>query len=103
MGVVQSDFTLVTILAEFGFAIVAVVGLAYFIYYIWNFISDEIDPKIEEMHIQLIRVIDQVRMLDQDLIRLQEKVNVVLEYRERQQFLDDAEEKVKNEKRKTKR
>ena len=55
------------------------------------------------MHLQLIRVIDQVRMLDQDLIRLQEKVNVVLEYRERQQFLDDAEEKVKNEKRKTKR
>ena len=103
MDVVHSDFTLVTILAEFGFAIVAVVGLAYFIYYIWNFISDEIDPKIEEMHIQLIRVIDQVRMLDQDLIRLQEKVNVVLEYRERQQFLDDAEEKVKNEKRKTKR
>ena len=103
MEVVQSDFTLVTILAEFGFAIVAVVGLAYFIYYIWNFISDEIDPKIEEMHMQLIRVIDQVRMLDQDLIRLQEKVNVVLEYRERQQFLDDAEEKVKNEKRKTKR
>ena len=103
MDVVQSDFTLVTILAEFGFAIVAVVGLAYFIYYIWNFISDEIDPKIEEMHMQLIRVIDQVRMLDQDLIRLQEKVNVVLEYRERQQFLDDAEEKVKNEKRKTKR
>ena len=103
MEVVQSDFTLVTILAEFGFAIVAVVGLAYFIYYIWYFISDEIDPKIEEMHLQLIRVIDQVRMLDQDLIRLQEKVNVVLEYRERQQFLDDAEEKVKNEKRKTKR
>ena len=103
MEVVQSDFTLVTILAEFGFAIVAVVGLAYFIYYIWNFISDEIDPKIEEMHLQLIRVIDQVRMLYQDLIRLQEKVNVVLEYRERQQFLDDAEEKVKNEKRKTKR
>ena len=103
MEVVQSDFTLVTILAEFGFVIVAVVGLAYFIYYIWNFISDEIDPKLEEMHLQLIRVIDQVRMLDQDLIRLQEKVNVVLEYRERQQFLDDAEEKVKNEKRKTKR
>ena len=62
----------------FGFAITAVIGLAYFIYYIWNFISTEIDPKIEKMHFQLIRVIDQVRMLDNDLIRLQEKVNVVL-------------------------
>ena len=42
---------------------------------------------------ELIRVIDQFRMLDQDLIRLQQKVNVVLEYRERQQVLEDAKEK----------
>ena len=42
---------------------------------------------------QLIRVIDQFRMLDQDLIRLQQKVNVVLEYRERQAVLEDAKEK----------
>ena len=32
-------------------------------------------------------------MLDQDMIRLQEKVNTVLEYRERQEILQDAEEK----------
>lgn len=82
MEVTQSEFTIVQVLAEFGFAITAVIGLAYFIYYIWNFISKEIDPKIEEMHMQLIRVIDQVRMLDQDLIRLKEKVDVVLEYKE---------------------
>ena len=37
------------------------------------------------MHFQLIRVIDQMRMLDQDLIRLQQKVDVVLEYRENEQ------------------
>ena len=34
------------------------------------------------MHMQLIRVIDQMRMLDQDLIRLQQKVDTVLEYKE---------------------
>ena len=34
------------------------------------------------MHFALIKVIDQVRMLDQDLIRLQQKVNVVLEMKE---------------------
>ena len=45
------------------------------------------------MHMELIRVIDQFRMLDQDLIRLQQKVNVVLEYRARQEVLKDAEEK----------
>ena len=85
MELVESDFTLVQILAEFGFAITAVIGLAYFVYYMWNLVSEKIDPKIEEMHIQLIRVIDQVRMLDNDLIRLQEKVNVVLEYKENEQ------------------
>ena len=85
MEVTQSEFTIVQVLAEFGFAITAVIGLAYFIYYIWNFISKEVDPKVEEMHIQLIRVIDQVRMLDQDLIRLQEKVNVVCK-KSRSQF-----------------
>ena len=45
------------------------------------------------MHFALIRLIDQVRMLDQDMIRLQQKVNVVLEYRERQKVIDDVEEK----------
>ena len=44
------------------------------------------------MHMSLIRLIDQVRMLDQDMIRLQEKIKVVLEYRERQELLDEKRE-----------
>lgn len=83
---------IVTILAEFGFAITAVIGLGYFIWWIWTFVSNNIDPKIEEMHLQLIRVIDQVRMLDNDLIRLQEKVNVVLEYKENERKKETEEE-----------
>ena len=78
---------------DFGFPVVAVVGLGYFIYYVWKYINTEIKPALGEMHMQLIRVIDQFRMLDQDLIRLQQKVNVVLEYRERQAVLEDAKEK----------
>ena len=39
----------VTILAEFGFAITAVIGLGYFIWWIWTFVSTNIDPKIEEI------------------------------------------------------
>ena len=69
-------------ISDYGFPTVAVVGLGYFVYYIWTFVSNELEPKIEEMHMQLIRVIDQVRMLDNDLIRLQQKVDVVLEYKE---------------------
>ena len=70
------------IISEYGFPTVMVVGLGYFVYFVYNFIQEEIDPQIEKMHFALIRVIDQTRMLDQDLIRLQQKVNVVLEYKE---------------------
>tara|TARA_A100001388_G_scaffold247394_1_gene206919 strand:+ start:2843 stop:3145 length:303 start_codon:yes stop_codon:yes gene_type:complete len=81
------------LIADFGFPVVAVVGLGYFIYYVWKYINNDIKPELSKMHMELIRVIDQFRMLDQDLIRLQQKVNVVLEYRERQQVLEDAKEK----------
>ena len=74
---------------DYGFPAVAVVGLGYFVYYIWTFVSNELEPKIEEMHMQLIRVIDQVRMLDNDLIRLQQKVDTVLEYKENERKKDE--------------
>ena len=46
------------------------------------FVGEKLEPEIEKMHFQLIKVIDQTRMLDQDLIRLQQKVDVVLEMKE---------------------
>jgi hypothetical protein len=70
------------LISEYGFPIVMMVGLGYFIYYIWWFVGEKLEPEIEKQHFALIRVIDQVRMLDQDLIRLQQKVDVVLEYKE---------------------
>ena len=80
--VVNTDPTLVTILNDYGFPIVMMVGLGYFIYYIWWFVGNKLEPEIEKQHYALIKVIDQIRMLDQDLIRLQQKVDVVLEYKE---------------------
>lgn len=81
------------LISEYGFPIVMMVGLGYFIYFIWSFIGEHIDPALEEMHMALIRVIDKTRMLDQDMIRLQQKVNVVLEYRAREEVLQEAKEK----------
>lgn len=76
---------------QYGFPIVAMVGLGYFIYFIWTFIGEHIDPALHDMHIALIRVIDKTRMLDQDMIRLQQKVNVVLEYRSVQKIIEQAD------------
>jgi hypothetical protein len=78
---------------EFGFPIVMAVGMGYFIYYVWKFVITELNPKLATMHMALIKVIDQTRMLDQDMIRLQQKVNVVLTYKDQQDIIEDAEEK----------
>ena len=83
------------LIEQYGFTTVAIVGMAYFVFYVWKFINEELDPKLEEMHMGLIRLIDQIRMLDQDMIRLQEKVKVVLEYRERQKQLNEKKDEKK--------
>jgi len=87
------------LIGDYGFPIVMMVGLGYFIYFIWSFIGEHIDPALEEMHMALIRVIDKTRMLDQDMIRLQQKVNVVLEYRARDKLKEEILEKSRREKR----
>ena len=89
------------LIAEFGFQVVMAVGMGYFIFYIWQFISNNIQPEIDAMHLALIKCIDQNRMLDNDMIRLQQKVKVVLEYREKdkmQEEIQEQAEKISNEK-----
>jgi hypothetical protein len=81
---------IVNAINDYGFPVVMSVGLGYFVYYIWWFIGEHIDPALEEMHMALIKVIDKTRMLDQDLIRLQQKVNVVLEYKAKEKIIKDA-------------
>ena len=68
--------------SEYGFPIVSAVGLLYMIYYIWNFITNNIKSKLAEANITLIALIDRVRMLDNDIIRLQQKLDTVIEIRE---------------------
>jgi len=67
---------------EYGFPIVATVGLLYMIHFIWNFITNNIKAKLAEASVTLIALIDRVRMLDNDIIRLQQKLDTVIEMRE---------------------
>ena len=74
---------IVKIVSEFGFPIVMVAGLGYFVYFVWQTITNKIDPAVQEMKVTIIRLTDQLRLLDQDMIRLQQKVNTVLELNEK--------------------
>ena len=86
---------IVLLIEKFGFTTVMVVGLGYFVYYVWITITKIVEPAVSEMQKTIIRLTDQLRLLDQDMIRLQQKVNTILE-------LKESETYGKEEKRKTK-
>ncbi len=67
---------------QYGFPIVASVGMGYFVFFIYKFVTDKLMPLIGETNVILIALIDRIRMLDNDLIRLQQKVSVVLQIKE---------------------
>jgi hypothetical protein len=72
---------LVQAINQYGFPIIAAMGMGYFIFYVWKWVTTEIQPKIGEASSTLIKLVDRIRMLDNDMIRLNTKLSMVLEYR----------------------
>lgn len=71
----------VEMINKYGFPIVAAGGMGYIIYYIWLWATKEVKPVLSNANTVLIALIDRIRMLDNDLIRLNQKVDVVLHLR----------------------
>jgi hypothetical protein len=72
---------LVDAINKYGFPVVAAGGMGYFIYYVWMWVTTEVKPVMGEANTTLIALIDRIRMLDNDLIRLNQKLNIVLQLR----------------------
>ena len=70
------------VIQQFGFPIIAMLGLGYFVYFVWTTITEKIDPATEQMKMTVLKLIDQIRMMDNDMIRLQKKLDTVLQMRE---------------------
>tara|TARA_B100000927_G_C16460838_1_gene467774 strand:+ start:1863 stop:2201 length:339 start_codon:yes stop_codon:yes gene_type:complete len=92
---------------QYGFPIIAALGLAYFVYYVWKWVTTEVKPVLGKASGTLIGLIDRIRMLDNDMIRLHQKLNMVLEFKEEYEKLtgnkldintDDIERAVKGKK-----
>ena len=66
---------------DLGFPIVAALGMGYFIYFIWKWVTETIDPIIGQTMGTLIKLVDRIRMLDNDMIRMNMKLAMVLEHR----------------------
>lgn len=77
---------IVNFINQYGFPIVAAVGMAYMIYFVWNWATKEVKPVLSEANKVLIALIDRIRMLDNDLIRLNQKVNIVIMLRNKELY-----------------
>ena len=66
---------------DLGFPIVAAGGMGYFIYFIWKWVTETIDPIVGQTMGTLIKLVDRVRMLDNDMIRMNMKLAMVLEHK----------------------
>ncbi len=89
---------LVAMVNQYGLPIVVAGGMGYFIFFIWKYVTTQIKPKLGSTATVLIALIDRVRMLDNDLIRLEQKLNVFIEMKEELQ-LEELEE-IKHDKQK---
>lgn len=64
---------------DFGFPVIAAMGMGYFIFFIWKWVTETINPVIGQTMGTLIKLVDRVRMLDNDMIRMNMKLSMVLE------------------------
>ena len=64
---------------QYGLPIVVAGGMGYFIFFIWKYVTTKIKPKLGQTFTVLVALIDRIRMLDNDLIRLDQKLNIFIE------------------------
>ena len=87
---VEITSPIIEILNQYGFATVAAIAMGWFIYFIYNYVTGQIIEKLDKAQMTTIALIDRIRMLDNDLIRLRSKLNTVLEIQENEQRNDKS-------------
>ena len=74
--------TILEILNQYGFATLAAIAMGWFIFFIYTYITQEVIKKLSEASGALIQLIDKIRRLDNDIIRLKAKVKTAIELKE---------------------
>jgi len=94
--VIEQGATIGSMISDYGFPIIAAGAMGYFIFFIWKWVTDQVDPVIGDSHMTLIALIDRVRMLDNDLIRLNAKLDMILQEQERNETASNSTTKSKS-------
>ena len=88
---------IVDLVNQYGVPVVVAVGMAYFIFYIWKFVTTNILPSLSQASTTLVALIDRVRMLDNDMIRLDQKIHTIIEIQDQQNDPFEKAQKIRDE------
>ena len=76
--------TVIEILNQYGFATLAAIAMGWFIFFIYTYITQKVTKKLSDASGALIQLIDKIRRLDNDIIRLRSKVNTIITLQEQE-------------------
>ena len=69
---------IVTMVNQYGLPIVLAGGMGYFIFFIWKYVTTEIKPKLGAAFTVLVALIDRIRQMDNDMIRIDSMVRTAM-------------------------
>ena len=76
------DFTFwADTIQTFGFPVIALLLTAYFIWYIWGWVTKEVKPALSQAGASLGKLKKQIQALDNDMIRLDMKLKILIQER----------------------
>ena len=80
---------IIEIINNYGIPTLGFIAAGYFIYWIYNYTTKQIKPSLSQTHVVLIKLLDRIRMLDNDIIRLRSKLDPVIQLQEKQKQTDE--------------
>ena len=83
-------------IAKYGFPVVAAFGLMGLLWYVWTWVTKEVKPVISEASSTLIELIDRIRILDNDMIRLNQKLETYISLKHRLKIEDQINHQTEN-------
>ena len=82
----------IEILSVYGFPTLAAIAMGWFIWFVYNFTTKNIKKNLSETHTTLIALLDRIRMLDNDIIRLRAKLLYYFQMKENEKVPTEAKE-----------
>ena len=69
------------LVAKFGFSLIALIGLGFFVWHIWKWVTNTVNTALDDCGRSLSKLKKQVQALDNDMIRLDMKLKILIQER----------------------